>query len=52
MARYTTSELEEMAGIIQNMNPKVRYYIVYFHVLFTIIAILYFIFFISTLLNS
>ena len=52
MARYTTSELEEMAGIIQNMNPTVRYYIVYFHILFTIIAILYFIFFISTLLHS
>jgi len=44
MARYTTTELEEMAGIIQNMNPKVRYFIVYFHVLFIIIVILFFIF--------
>ena len=51
MARYTTSELEEMAEIIQNMNPKVRYYIVYFHILFAIIALLYSIFFLSTLLH-
>ena len=51
MARYTTCELEEMAEIIQNMNPKVRYYIVYIHVLFAIIYILYSFFFISTLLH-
>ena len=44
MARYTTSELEEMTDVIQNMNPTVRYYIVYFHILFIIIAILYSIF--------
>jgi hypothetical protein len=44
MARYTTTELEEMANIIQNMNPKVRYFIVYFHIFFIIIGILFFIF--------
>lgn len=52
MTRYTTSELEEISGIIQNMNPRVRYFIVYFHVLFIIIAIIYSIFFMSTLLHS
>ena len=52
MPRYTTSELEEITEIIQNMNPKIRYFIVYFHVLFIIIALLYSIFFILTLLQS
>ena len=52
MPRYTTSELEEITEIIQNMNPKIRYFIVYFHVLFIIISLLYSIFFILTLLQS
>jgi len=43
MTRYTTLELEEMTEIIQNMNPRIRYFIIYFHVLF-IIALLYSIF--------
>ena len=51
MVRYTTSELEEMSDLIKNMNPTVRYYIVYFHILFIIIGILYSISFILNLLH-
>ena len=52
MTRYTTSELEEMVDIIKNMNPKVRYFMVYCHALFIIIAFLYAIFLIFSILYS
>ena len=48
MVMYTTSELEEMSEVIENMNPRVRYVIVSFHtLLFVFIILMYFAYLVS-----
>ena len=52
MVMYTSSELEEISEVIENMNPRVRYYVVTFHTLiFIFILSMYFLYFISYLIN-
>jgi len=50
MVQYTTSELEEIAHIINNMNPTARYIIIRFHILLSIIVFFYFIHIIYSLI--
>ena len=50
MVLYTTSELEEIADIINNMNPTARYIIIRFHILLSIIVFFYFIHIIYSLI--